>query len=128
MVFISWKRLLWALVLLSAQVVSGFSPLSLQPALTNHGVTTNTKAPAQRLSPLFMGRAAAVRANTKAKTDGKKTKINAVFGKRIIMAVKQGGSPDPVANRMLADTIKQARSNNVPVEVSTLYSLVARAC
>lgn len=42
-----------------------------------------------RLSPLFMGRAAAVRAATKSKTDARKAKINAVFGKRIIMAVKQ---------------------------------------
>ena len=64
-----------------------------------------------------MGRAAAVRANTKAKTDGKKAKINAIFGKRIIVAVKDGGgSADPNANRALADVIKQARANSVPVE------------
>jgi transcriptional/translational regulatory protein YebC/TACO1 len=93
-----------------------------------------------RLNPLFMGRAAAVRAATKSKTDGKKAKINAVFGKRIIMAVKQvchrlvrssrafplrrlinitlfkGGSPDPNANRMLGDIIKQAKQNSVPVD------------
>lgn len=65
---------------------------------------------------LFMGRAAAVRANTKAKTDMKKTKTNALFGKKIIMAVKDGGSPDPQANRMLFDVIKQAKANSVPVE------------
>jgi hypothetical protein len=59
-----------------------------------------------------------VRAATKSKTDGKKAKVNAVFGKRIIMAVKMGGSPDPNANRSLADVIKQAKSNNVPVDVS----------
>jgi len=41
----------------------------------------------------------------------------AVFGKRIIMAVKQGGSPDPNSNRMLGDIIKQAKTNNVPVDV-----------
>lgn len=63
-----------------------------------------------------MGRAAAVRANTKAKTDLRKAKINAVFGKRIIMAVKAGGSGDPNANRALADVIKQAKSLNVPVD------------
>lgn len=63
-----------------------------------------------------MGRAAAVRAATKSKTDAKKTKINAAFGKRIIMAVKQGGSPDANANRMLADVIRAAKSNNVPVD------------
>eukprot|EP00980_Cylindrotheca_fusiformis_P015425 scaffold4343_cov144-Cylindrotheca_fusiformis.AAC.3 len=69
-----------------------------------------------RLPALFMGRAAAVRAATKSKTDAKKAKTNAVFGKKIIMAVKQGGSPDPTANRMLGDIIKQAKANNVPVD------------
>jgi YebC/PmpR family DNA-binding regulatory protein len=63
-----------------------------------------------------MGRAAAVRATTKAKTDMRKTKTNAIFGKKIIMAVKEGKSPDPVANRALADVIKQAKANSVPVE------------
>mmetsp|Transcript_18154 Transcript_18154/g.34670 ORF Transcript_18154/g.34670 Transcript_18154/m.34670 type:complete len:285 (-) Transcript_18154:710-1564(-) len=69
-----------------------------------------------RLSPLFMGRAAAVRASTKAKTDMKKAKTNALFGKKIIMAVKEGGSPDPNANRKLYDLIKQAKANSVPVD------------
>lgn len=32
------------------------------------------------------------------------------------MAVKQGGSADPNANRQLADLMKQARANSVPVE------------
>jgi len=63
-----------------------------------------------------MGRAAAVRAKTKGKTDANKAKTNANFGKKIILAVKSGGSPDPVANRQLADIIKQAKSNNVPAE------------
>lgn len=67
-------------------------------------------------SALCMGRAAAVRASTKAKTDMKKTKTNALFGKKIIMAVKDGGSPDPQANRMLFDVIKQAKANSVPVD------------
>jgi hypothetical protein len=70
--------------------------------------------------PLYMGRAAAVRAATKSKTDMKKAKINAIYGKRIIMAVKSGGSPDPIANRALNDVIKQAKANNVPVDVSIL--------
>ena len=84
-----------------------------------------------------------MRAATKSKTDDKKAKTNALYGKRIIMAVKQvsflwrvsfatncwnraltgslesqGGSDDPVANRMLADVIKAAKSNNVPMDVS----------
>ena len=79
---------------------------------THTAVTTTRKFP----SALFMGRAAAVRASTKAKTDMKKTKTNALFGKKIIMAVKDGGSPDPQANRMLFDVIKQAKANSVPVD------------
>jgi len=67
-------------------------------------------------SVLFMGRAAAVRAATKAKTDAKKAKTNALYGKKIIMAVKEGGSPDPNTNRALADLIKQAKANSVPVD------------
>ena len=70
----------------------------------------------QRVPPLDMGRAAAVRASTKAKTDQKKAKTNAAYGKKIIMAVKEGGSPDPVANRALADLIKQAKANSVPID------------
>jgi len=65
---------------------------------------------------LQMGRAAAVRAATKGKSDAKKAKNNALFGKKIIMAVKQGGSPDPNANRMLGDLIKQAKAASVPVD------------
>lgn len=70
-----------------------------------------------------MGRAAAVRAATKSKTDAKKAKVNAVYGKKIIMAVKQGGGPDPDSNRQLGDVIKQAKANNVPVDVSIQYFL-----
>ena len=65
-----------------------------------------------------MGRAAAVRANTKAKTDLKKAKTNALFGKKIIMAVKAGGSASTDSNRQLAEVVKQAKANNVPVDVS----------
>jgi YebC/PmpR family DNA-binding regulatory protein len=32
------------------------------------------------------------------------------------MAVKEGGSPEPSANRMLFDVIKQAKANSVPVD------------
>ena len=84
----------------------------LKPVLSTENERPNA------LFPLFMGRAAAVRAATKSKTDAKKAKTNAVYGKKIIMAVKQGGSPDPNANRALADIIKQAKANSVPVDVS----------
>ena len=63
-----------------------------------------------------MGRAAAVRAATKSKTDAKKAKVNGLYGKKIIMAVKQGGSPDPVANRALYDVIQAAKRNSVPAD------------
>ena len=75
-----------------------------------------------RGSPLFMGRAAAVRAATKSKTDAKKAKVNALYGKKIIMAVKQGG-PDPDGNRALGELIKQAKANSVPVDVSSCFYL-----
>jgi hypothetical protein len=72
-----------------------------------------------------MGRAAAVRAATKGKTDAKKAKVNAYYGKKIIMAVKQGGSSDPVANRQLGELIKAAKNNSVPVDVSSIWLLFA---
>ena len=62
-----------------------------------------------------MGRAAAVREKTKSKTDGIKAKTNAIYGKKIIMAVKAGG-PDPDGNRQLGDLIKAAKANSVPVD------------
>jgi YebC/PmpR family DNA-binding regulatory protein len=79
-------------------------------------VTPQTQVPTTTSTQLDMGRAAAVRASTKAKTDLRKAKTNAIFGKKIIMAVKQGGSPDPNANRALADVMKQAKAQSVPVD------------
>eukprot|EP00531_Pseudo-nitzschia_arenysensis_P005276 CAMPEP_0116144706 /NCGR_PEP_ID=MMETSP0329-20121206/16156_1 /TAXON_ID=697910 /ORGANISM="Pseudo-nitzschia arenysensis, Strain B593" /LENGTH=271 /DNA_ID=CAMNT_0003640169 /DNA_START=101 /DNA_END=912 /DNA_ORIENTATION=- len=97
-----------ALLSLTALQTAAFSPLGIStPATTEH---------AARVSPLFMGRAAAVRASTKAKTDLKKAKTNALFGKKIIMAVKQGGSASTDSNRQLAEVVKQAKANNVPVD------------
>jgi transcriptional/translational regulatory protein YebC/TACO1 len=63
-----------------------------------------------------MGRAAAVRAKTKGKTDARKAKMNAYYGKKILMAIKLGGSPNPDANGVLKDTIARAKANNVPVD------------
>ena len=102
-----------ALLLCSCPQTNSFS--------TRSGIFTTT-SPACRpggKKALFMGRAAAVRAATKSKTDAKKAKTNAVFGKKIIMAVKTGGSPSPDSNRALADVIKQAKASNVPVDVRT---------
>lgn len=63
-----------------------------------------------------MGRAAAVRAATKSKTDAAKAKNNNRFAKKIIMVTKAGG-PDPDQNRALAATIKEAKANDVPMDV-----------
>ena len=71
------------------------------------------RAPAARLTPLMMGRAAAVRAATKGKADAAKAKLNARYGKQIQMAVKSGGA-DPVANKALEKLIAQAKSAGVP--------------
>lgn len=67
---------------------------------------------------LLMGRAAAVRATTKARTDGAKAKNNDRFVKKIIMAVKAGG-PDPEVNRVLASVLADAKAANVPKDVIT---------
>ena len=88
------------------------SAFGVQPPNSQRAVSVEPT----RLSPLFMGRAAAVRASTKAKTDMKKAKTNALFGKKLIMAVKEGGSPDPNANRKLYDLIKQAKASSVPMD------------
>ena len=109
--------------LATALLLSGASAFTVrQPAAVPRSSaaapTQNVESSTARLSPLFMGRAAAVRAATKGKTDAKKAKVNAFYGKKIIMAVKSGGSPDPVANRQLAELIKAAKQNNVPVDVS----------
>jgi YebC/PmpR family DNA-binding regulatory protein len=63
-----------------------------------------------------MGRAAAVRAATKSKTDAAKAKNNNRFAKKIIMVVKAAG-PDPEQNRALAATIKEAKASDVPMDV-----------
>lgn len=109
-------QLLIAIVCLLAENASAFGVLP--PSSPRVTLEEQRTAHHQRVasSPLFMGRAAAVRASTKAKTDMKKAKTNALFGKKIIMAVKEGGSPDPNANRKLADVIKQAKANSVPVD------------
>ena len=93
---------------------SAFSPLGIS--------TPSTSQHTSRTGPLFMGRAAAVRAATKGKTDLKKAKTNALYGKKIIMAIKAGGSPSTDANRQLAEVVKQAKANNVPVDVSVRES------
>ncbi|GMH60774.1 hypothetical protein TrST_g10593 [Triparma strigata] len=74
------------------------------------------KSPHSHSSTSLFGRAAAVRAQTKGKTDAAKTKIYGQFGKKIIMAVKDGGSASPEANKSLRDVISMAKKNNVPID------------
>ena len=114
------QRALLSLTALICSYTETSAFLTTPPGVAN----TVTSCPSIRTSPLFMGRAAAVRANTKAKTDMKKTKTNALFGKKIVMAVKAGGSPSTEANRLLAEVVKQAKANNVPVDVSAKNSLL----
>jgi len=104
-------------LLCSCPQTTAFSPLS---GISTPSTLQQQHASRTTSSPLFMGRAAAVREKTKGKTDLKKAKTNAIFGKRIIMAVKAGGSASTDANRALAEIIKQAKANNVPVDVSAL--------
>lgn len=61
----------------------------------------------------MMGRAAAVRAQTKGKTDAAKAKVNARYGKMVTMCVKAGGA-DPVSNVQLAKLLEQAKQAGVP--------------
>jgi len=65
---------------------------------------------------LYMGRAAAVRAATKARTDGAKAKNNNRFAKKIIMVAKAGGA-DLEKNVALAKVVADAKVNNVPMDV-----------
>ena len=102
-------------IAVAAIILSGASAFTVPQQSTS----TTPISPSCSTTALF-GRAAAVRAATKGKTDAKKAKTNAFYGKKIIMAVKQGGSPDPVANGQLAALIKAAKANSVPVDVSFL--------
>jgi YebC/PmpR family DNA-binding regulatory protein len=99
---------------LAIALLSGASAFTV-PSTPASSAAKQQQCPS-RLSPLFMGRAAAVRAATKGKTDAKKAKVNGYYGKKIIMAVKQGGSPDPIANAQLGVLIKAAKANSVPME------------
>jgi len=52
--------------------------------------------------------------NKKAKTDAAKGKIFTKIGREIVMAVKQGGGPDPNTNSKLKDVIAKAKAANMP--------------
>ena len=52
--------------------------------------------------------------NKKAKTDSVKGKIFTKIGRELVMAVKQGGGPDPNTNGKLRDVIAKAKASNIP--------------
>jgi len=52
--------------------------------------------------------------NKKAKTDAAKGKIFTKIGRELVMAVKQGGGPDPASNSKLRDVIAKAKAANMP--------------
>ncbi len=50
----------------------------------------------------------------KEKADGKRAKIFTKIGRELAVAVRNGGSPDPLINSKLRDCIAKAKANNVP--------------
>ncbi|MGI6151550.1 MAG: YebC/PmpR family DNA-binding transcriptional regulator [Christensenellales bacterium] len=52
--------------------------------------------------------------NKKAKTDAARGKIFTKIGRELVMAVKQGGGPDPATNSKLRDAIAKAKAANMP--------------
>ena len=52
--------------------------------------------------------------NKKAKTDAAKGKIFTKIGRELVMAVRQGGGPDPNSNSKLRDVIAKAKAANMP--------------
>ncbi|CAN0243021.1 unnamed protein product, partial [Discosporangium mesarthrocarpum] len=61
----------------------------------------------------MMGRRAEKIAKTKGKEDARRGKVFARMGKKIIMAVKTGG-PSEESNKLLADTLRECKTLNVP--------------
>ena len=50
----------------------------------------------------------------KEKTDSQRAKIFTKLGRELMVAVKEGGGPDPESNSKLKDVIAKAKANNVP--------------
>ena len=50
----------------------------------------------------------------KEKADGARAKIFTKIGRELIVAVKEGGGPDPATNSKLKECIAKAKANNVP--------------
>lgn len=52
--------------------------------------------------------------NKKGKNDAARAKIFTKIGRELVVAVRDGGSPDPAVNSKLRDCIAKAKANNVP--------------
>lgn len=52
----------------------------------------------------------------KEKTDSQRAKIFTKIGREIMIAVREGGGPDPSSNPRLREVIAKAKANNVPNE------------
>ncbi|HEY5584225.1 MAG TPA: YebC/PmpR family DNA-binding transcriptional regulator [Ruminiclostridium sp.] len=52
--------------------------------------------------------------NKKGKTDAQRGKVFTKLGREIVIAVKQGGGPDPETNSKLKDAIAKAKAANMP--------------
>ena len=52
--------------------------------------------------------------NKKEKTDAARGKIFTKIGREIVIAVKEGGGPDPANNSKLRDVIAKAKAANMP--------------
>ncbi|KAJ8602722.1 hypothetical protein CTAYLR_003772 [Chrysophaeum taylorii] len=76
-------------------------------------VVVAAAAMAFRAPMTMMGRRAAKNAARKGKSDNAKCKLYARAGKRIVIAVKEGG-PDVTANAQLAQIIRDAKQQGVP--------------
>lgn len=50
----------------------------------------------------------------KEKTDSQRAKIFTKLGRELMVAVKEGGGPDPESNSKLKDVIAKAKANNLP--------------
>ncbi|MDR1563575.1 MAG: YebC/PmpR family DNA-binding transcriptional regulator [Oscillospiraceae bacterium] len=50
----------------------------------------------------------------KEKTDGQRAKIFTKIGRELMIAVREGGGPDPSSNPRLREVIAKAKANNIP--------------
>lgn len=99
-------------------ILTFLSVWAVQCLSYHHFVDTRVAWLHKHRTVVCMGRASAVRAHTKAKTDAAKAKNNCRYAKKILIAVKAAG-PDPDSNRLLAQVMSEAKVANVPKDIIT---------